>query len=171
MVNRPLPAIPTEMNGYNNQKHKNWTSMDDDVLMPHQLRVRAENMDGSPRRRIARPRSEVFSDKQLSNIHGAKVFDLDGPGCYMYQARSQLQSHLQYSASSDNKLSHQVNIQHNHQSPSKSTEVKTKDPSNNVSELAVLRYQNDSPFQEAGPSYECPEEVPIANNNNKSRPG
>lgn len=171
MVNRPLPAIPTEMNGYNNQKHKNWTSMDDDVLMPHQLRVRAENMDGSPRRRIARPRSEVFSDKQLSNIHGAKVFDLDGPGCYMYQARSQLQSHLQYSASSDNKLSQHVSIQHNHQSPSKSTEVKTKDPSNNVSELAVLRYQNDSPFQEAGPSYECPEEVPIANNNNKSRPG
>ncbi|XP_033763686.1 tensin-4-like isoform X1 [Pecten maximus] len=165
MVNRPLPALPTQTNGQSGSpcKYKNWTSMDDDVLVPRRSRSRGDNMGDSPKRRPARPLSEVFSDKKLSNFPGAR---LDEPGCYMYGSREMQTRQIRNSRSEGTQIQQQVHLQtqqfiSNHRSPSKQDDHSS--PSKQV-----FRYQNNqSPFQEPG-SYESTED---SSQPNKSRPG
>ena len=158
MVNRPLPAIPSDssepspgkhssqhMNGHrkrtpahhghrphnstiHNGHSPNRRSVDDDIVPV--TRRQKDHMSRSPQRRPQRPMSEVFSDHRLAS---SREFKFDDLGCYMY-SRSQMQFTQQC-------VSSQVQVPND-------GHVKGQGH-------LVLRYQNDSPFQETG-AYENP---------------
>lgn len=163
MVNRPLPAIPPVANGQSEvgkMQNRNWTSMDGDT--PPAPVMRRTNVKDTPKRKPQRPLSEVFYDHKLpSDFQVApRSRELDEPGMYMYGTRSQLefkQQQLRKVALA----SHMENVK---KQKSARNNIPEQYMSENLSEFEVLRYQNDSPFQEE--SYDSP-----GQHDSKKQPG
>lgn len=201
MVNRPLPAIPAQINGHSPaqnghkdysprhnmnrnskclgeldtspkhervhsprhngspqhngltnspHKHKNWSSVDDNVLIP-EVKKR-DRLNDSPRRKPVRPMSEVFTDSRsaASNFYGARESQFDVPN-YMY-SRGQMQFHIHdshiHTSHSQGQISGQQFRGHGQGNRRRGEETRSN-------QRVILRYQNDSPFQDSG-SYENP---------------
>lgn len=201
MVNRPLPAIPAQINGHSPaqnghkdysprhnmnrnskclgeldtspkhervhsprhngspqhngltnspHKHKNWSSVDDNVLIP-EVKKR-DRLNDSPRRKPVRPMSEVFTDSRsaASNFYGARESQFDVPN-YMY-SRGQMQFHIHdshiHTSHSQGQISGQQFRGHGQGNRRRGEETRSN-------QKFILRYQNDSPFQDSG-SYENP---------------
>jgi hypothetical protein len=201
MVNRPLPAIPAQVNGHtpaqnghkdyshrhnmnrnskylgeldtspkhervqsprhngspkhngvqsSPQKHKNWSSVDDNVLIP-EVKKR-DRLNDSPRRKPVRPMSEVFTDSKsvATNLYGARDFEVSS---YMY-SRGQMQFHVHdshiHTSQSQGQIAGQQFRGHGQNQGNRRRGEETRS-----NQKVILRYQNDSPFQDAG-SYENP---------------
>ncbi|XP_061198365.1 uncharacterized protein LOC133206410 isoform X2 [Saccostrea echinata] len=205
MVNRPLPAIPAQVNGHtptqnghkdysprhnmnrnskclsemdtspkheriqsprhkgtpkhnghinSPQKHKNWSSVDDNVLIP-EVRKR-DRLNDSPRRKPVRPMSEVFTDSKsaATNLYGDRQNQFE-VSSYMY-SRGQMQFHIHdshiHTSHSQGQISGQQVKGHGQNQGNRRRGEETR-----TNQKVILRYQNDSPFQEVG-SYENPAE-------------
>ena len=173
MVNRPLPALPQEHID-NHSPHKNFTSMDDNIIVQRRSRSRGDNSAGdSPHRRPARPLSEVYADKRFS----VPCSRFDDAGCYMYGSKSDMQlrqqMRTQYSYSSQQnshnvaspKAVHSNRSGDDYATNSRSPNRSGDDYATN-SRSPKLRVQNgNSQADPGGPNYENPDE------NGKNQPG
>ncbi|KAL5014807.1 hypothetical protein ScPMuIL_009077 [Solemya velum] len=149
MVNRPLPAIPPVTNGQSEtgkMQNKNWVTMDGDTPPPPMPAMRRANAKDTPKRKPQRPLSEVFYDHKLPSDFQVvpRSRELDEPGMYMYGTRSQLE-YKQQQLRKVALASHMENVK---KQKSGRNMQEQQYMSENLSEHEVLRYQNDSPFQD-----------------------
>lgn len=99
-----------------------------------------------------RPMSEVFTDSRsaASNFYGARESQFDVPN-YMY-SRGQMQFHIHdshiHTSHSQGQISGQQFRGHGQGNRRRGEETRSN-------QKVILRYQNDSPFQDSG-SYENP---------------